>query len=185
MIWFDLDQGDHVATDLGTALSQRPLPPPTHRATRDRTRPRLVVVSSDTETVQLLRDTLADSYEISALTQPPSITAIDASDPDVVIVGMRRGGLTADQIVALASRHMRLRSVPIVVMSGDPNLLHDAGRLSSFPGVSFVLLPFDVETIRSVIDSVVRTSAVPRSIRLPDMCPHGFDVADEHCRRCS
>ena len=174
-----------MATNIGGAPSRGPLTAPTHGTAPLNAWPRLVVVSSDTEIVQLLRDTLADTYEISALTQPPSITAIDSRDPDVVIVGMCRGGLTADEIVALASRHMRLRSVPIVVMSGDPDLLQDAGRMSTFPGVSFVLLPFDVETIQSVIDSVVRKSAMPRSIRLPDMCPHGFDVADEHCRRCS
>ena len=174
-----------MATNIGVAPSRRPLTAPTHGTPPLNARPRLVVVSSDTEIVQLLRETLAHSYEIAALTQPASITAIDSRDPDVVLIGTREGGLTADEIVALASRHMRLRSVPIVVMSGDPDLLHDAGRMSTFPGVSFVLLPFDVETIRSVIDSVVRTSAMPRSIRLPDMCPHGFDVADEHCRRCS
>jgi DNA-binding NtrC family response regulator len=174
-----------LATNIGVAPSPRPLTAPTRGTPRLNARPRLVVVSSDAEIVQLLRDTLANRYEISALTEPPSITAIDSRNPDVVIVGVRRGGLTADEIVAMASRHMRLRSVPIVVMSGDPNLLHDAGRLSSFPGVSFVLLPFDVETIRSVVDSAVRQNAMPRSIRLPDMCPHGFDVADEHCRRCS
>jgi hypothetical protein len=114
-----------------------------------------VLVSCDGELAELLRDILTETYEVAALPHPATIGDIDAADPDVVLVGLSDGGLRPDELVALAARHMRLHAVPFVLMAPDPDLLEHAGRLSQFPGASVLGLPFDLDTIQSVVHSVV------------------------------
>jgi hypothetical protein len=136
---------------------------------------------------QLLLDILAGDYDVTALVRSARVADIDAVAPDLLLVGPSEGGgLKSDELVALAARHVRLRAVPVVVLSADPELLQHAGRLSHFAGVSLVSLPFDVDTLRSAVSSVsgVGRPAQPRSSRLPDLCAHGFDVASGRCRRC-
>jgi hypothetical protein len=110
---------------------------------------------------ELLNDILIDHYDVIPQAHPTTITAIDSDQPDVVIVGTSDGGLAPDEIVALAASHMRLRQVPFVVMSFGPNLLERARRLSGHPAVRLVSLPFDADTVRSVVNSVM--APVPSS----------------------
>jgi hypothetical protein len=176
-------QGDTLATELSAPITDRRLPVSARIPEPATARPRLVVVSCDAEMAQLLQD-IMEAYDVTGLPHPVSMTAIDAEDPDVLLVGTSEGGLTPDQIVALAAAHMRLRQVPILVMSAEPDLLEDARRMSRFPGVRLVSLPFDLETISSVLHSVVRPARPRSSARLPETCRHGFYVVGEHCRRC-
>jgi hypothetical protein len=172
-----------LATNLSAPITERPLPTPAHIPELGTSRPRLVVVSCDPEMRQLLQD-IAEGYDVTGLSHPVSMTAIDVEEPEVILVGTSEGGLTPDQIVALAASHIRLRQVPIVVMTAEPDLLADARRMSRFPGVRLVSLPFELDTILSVLQSVVRPAAAPLSRRLPETCRHGFDVVGGHCPRC-
>jgi len=157
---------------------------PTPRLSSQVARPRVVVVSCDGEMSQLLRDILGDDYDVTAVAEPTSMVGIDAADPDVLLVGLSiGGGLTSDEIVALAARHMRLRTVPVVLLSTDPNLLQHAGRLSHSAGVTLLSLPFDLETVLSAFGAAVQR-AQPGAGRLPAVCRHGFDVVGDRCPRC-
>jgi hypothetical protein len=140
----------------------------------------MVAVSCDAEMVELLREIFGDDYEVTAPPHPASITAIDAGDPDVLLIGTSDGGLTPGEIVVLAAAHMRLREVPMIVLTPDPDVLQDAGRMSLFPRVSFVALPFDLDTIRSVLHSIARAAVVSRSTHRAGYRDRGFDVGTEH-----
>jgi hypothetical protein len=137
--------------------------------------------------VDLLRDVLMDSYDVGTPQPPASVAAIDAFAPDVVIVGTADDGRTQHELIADAAGHVRLHDVPFVLMSADPNLLDHAGRLSMFPHVRLVSLPFDLDTIRSVTDAAARASRAStmhaaRFTKRAAPCPHG--LSSDACRRC-
>jgi hypothetical protein len=82
---------------------------------------------------------------------------------------------------------VRLRDVPFVLMSADPDLLNHAGQLSMFPHVSLVSLPFDFDTIRSVTDAAARSGRAmvwnaTWFVDRADRCPHGLPSVG--CARC-
>lgn len=150
--------GNPLTTNFEHARTARRRPAPLHRPQPSRTPPRLLVIEHDPEMHALLRDILADDYVITEPPAPVSIAAIDAEDPDVMLMGIDDGaspsGLTSDEIAALASRHMRLYHVPIVILTADAAVL--GPRLTNLNGVTVVSLPFDLDTIRCVLRSVVR-----------------------------
>jgi hypothetical protein len=150
-----------MATHPGPSLADRAQPVPGAGRRAGISRPRVVVVCSGVEMTELLNDILIDHYDVIPQAHPTTITAIDSDQPDVVIVGTSDGGLAPDEIVALAASHMRLRQVPFIVMSFGPNLLERARRLSGHPAVRLVSLPFDADTVRSVVNSVM--APVPSS----------------------
>lgn len=126
-------------------------------------RQRIVVVDDEPELVQLFVDIFSDDYEVIAAPTPVAIAGIDALDPEVMLIGTVAPGslaaLTADEIVALARRHMRLRHVPIIVLSANPHVFREAQRLAGVTGVTVVSLPFDLATIQYVLSSVRRQAA--------------------------
>lgn len=150
-----------MTTDLSSP--EHPLLTTIRSAMPPERRLRLVVLERDTEMLALLTDILAGDYEIAAPPDPISITAVDMQEPDVLLVGTVEG-LTPVEIVALASRHMGLRRVPIILLSADGDVLADASRLTRYRSVTVVSLPFDVDTIRAVVDSVARHAANPASV---------------------
>jgi hypothetical protein len=144
-----------LASHPSPAFTERSLPFPAPHSQVVTSRPRVVVVSSGVDMAHLLEDLLSDDYDVLAQPHPTTITAIDGDEPDVVIVGTLDGGLTPEEIVALAARHLRLRHVPIIVMTFGPDLLEGARRLSRDSRVRLVSLPFDADTVRSVVNSVM------------------------------
>src|SRR5688500_12682987 len=172
--------------EMTTDLSQLPITSrPTPLIERRISKPRLVVLACDPDMVEVLGDVLADDYEVSAPPHPASIGAISAEEPDAVLIGTLAGGLTPDELVALMASHMLLHGVPVVVMSAQPDVLGHAGRMPHLAGVTLLSLPVDVETVRLVVEAAIRKAHRPTSGRLADLCPHGFDVASESCRRCA
>jgi hypothetical protein len=144
-----------VGSNPSPSITERSLSLPAASTQTATLRPRVVVISSGVEMTQLLQDILVDDYDVISQPHPTTITAIDAKDPHVVIVGTLDGGLKPEEIVALAAGHMRLRHVPLIVMSFGSNLLEGARRLSWHPGVRLVSLPFDADTVLSVVNSVM------------------------------
>lgn len=140
-----------------------------HRSTRSRrtvpprARPRLTVVEHDADMLALLRQLLGEDFEIAVPKAPLTVSAIDAERPDVVLIGtVERGGTTAvtpEEIVGLAARHRGLRRVRTVLLSADPTVLGRAAQLAGLSGVTVVAMPFDADTIRSVMRSVARDVA--------------------------
>ena len=135
--------------------------------------------------IAVLRDVFADDYEVVTPAHPATIVAIDAEEPDVLLVGTLGGGLTPDELVTLTTRHMRLSAVQIVLLSAEPNVLANAGRLKQHSGVTVLSLPTDLETILCVVDTVARAGHAQRPSRLPDLCSHGFDVAEARHSGCA
>ena len=64
-------------------------------------------------------------------------------------------------------------------------MLRDAERLAGATGATVVSLPFDIETIQCVLQSVARKATTPAQIRLGELCHHGFDVIDGACWQCA
>lgn len=170
---------------MSTAIStSRGMTTPVAAAELAATPPRVVVLERDIEMVTLLREIVGADYQVVAPAGPPSIVAIDAEDPDIMVIGGLDPGLTADDIIALAARHMRLHDVPIILLSADADVLTDAGRLTQHPSVTVLSLPFDVDSVRGVLLGLSRQAAQRDSMRLPRICAHGFDVAEGRCARC-
>jgi hypothetical protein len=147
---------------MTTELGQSPIAPLLSTSTRTKhrmSRPRLVVLACEPDMIDVLREVLANDYEISAPPHPAGIGAIDAEEPHAVLVGTLDGGLTPDELVALTRSHMRLHDVPIVVMSAQPDVLGHAGRMPHLAGVTLLSLPVDVETIRLVVEAALRDPA--------------------------
>lgn len=171
---------------MTTDLSQLPITSrPTPLIERRISKPRLVVLACDPDMVEVLSDVLADDYDVTAPRHPATMGTIAAEEPDAVLVGTLEGGLTAQELVTLMTRHMRLHGVPVVLMSAQPDLLGHAGSTPHLAGVTLLSLPVDVETVRLVVEAAIREAHRPTSGRLADLCPHGFDVASESCRRCA
>lgn len=109
---------------------------------------------------ELLRDIFSDDYEVTAVAGPVSIAGIDELEPDVIVMGAVDPGpvqgLATAEIVFLATRHMRLHRVPIVVLAAHPVPLRQAERLL---GATVVGLPFDLETIECVLKAAARHAA--------------------------
>ena len=144
-----------MASHPGPSIAERSLSLPAPSVQTATSRPRVLVISSDVEMAQLLQDILVDDYDVIAQPHPTTITAIDGEEPDVVIIGTLDGGLQPEEIVALAARHLRLRHVPMIVMSFGSDLLEGARRVSGDSSVRLVSLPFDADTVLSVVNSVM------------------------------
>ncbi len=151
-------------------------------------RPRLVMLEDDTDLATLLRDVAGDDYDLVPVRRDATIAAIDAMEPDVILVGAWAGesstALAPTDIASLAARHMRLHRVPIVVLTADVRLL-GGNRLAELGGATLMSLPVDLETFRSVLTSVSRRATPPAAMSLPELCGHGFEIAAEPCAQCS
>lgn len=152
------------------------------------TRPRLVVLEDDPDIVALFGDIAADEYDLVALPRETHVPAIDAQEPDVLLIGTvtsdSSSALTPQELAGLAARHMRLHRVPIVILTADAELLGDR-RLAELSAATLVSLPFDIKTMLCVLKSVSRHEGSPVRMTLPELCHHGFDVSGDDCAYCS
>jgi hypothetical protein len=151
-------------------------------------RPRLVMLEDDTDLVTLLCDVVGDEFALVPVSRDATIATIDAMEPDVILIGAWVGesstALAPTDIASLATRHMRLDRVPIVVLTADVRLL-GGSRLADLGGATLMSLPVDLETFRSVLTSVSRRATPAAAMSLPELCAHGFEIAAEYCRQCS
>jgi hypothetical protein len=154
-------------------------------AMRVRQLPRLVTVDEDASTLQLLLDVAGADFEVTSLISPVTMPEIAAAEPDLILIGGMGcdggAGLTTEEIVTLAARHMTLRAVPIVLMTSDP-VMAQGERLRAHPSITLVSVPFDAQTIRAVLASVSRRAVRGSAARLPAVCVHGYDGGS--CPRC-
>ena len=84
-------------------------------------------------------------------------------------------------MLALASRHVRLYRVPVVVLTPDP-VLGATQRIAQSVSVTLVAMPFDVETLRCVMRSVAWHRS-PVGMGLTRLHSHEFKLSKIDCPR--
>ncbi len=123
----------------------------------ERQRPRITVINDHDAFLDLIADALGGSagYDVvTHLTNATSIEAIAADHPDLLMVDLRRAaqeGLTGWQIVTLARVHPQLRSVPVIICSGDVRFLQErSAELSAMGDVHSLEKPFDLAALEEL-----------------------------------
>lgn len=158
-------RGTLLSTGFVKAPMRRRPPNSARRGTSRSRRPRVVLMDADREFAELLVEIFEDDYEVVTRPRPTTLAEIDVNGADVVIIGtvdpQSRAAVARDEIVARIRRHVGERTVPIVILSCGPNVLGEAEGLAGIGGVTVVMLPFDLDTIESVLESVA-----PRAKRL-------------------
>jgi CheY-like chemotaxis protein len=173
------DVGTNIAADV-----VRPLPV----AREWREHPRIVVAGHDPDLTQLLTELLRPEYDVVTLDGAPTLAGFDAAQPDAILLGTSacrsQAALRPHEIATLASRHMRLQRVPMIVLAATADPLTDARQFSDASAVTVIRLPFDAISFLSAVRSVAQAARVELAGRIPDVCVHGFGAADDGCHRC-
>ena len=172
-----------VGTNIAANLL-RPLPV----AREWREHPRIVVAGHDPDLTQLLTELLRPEYDVVTLDGAPTVAGLAAAKPDAILLGTSACGsqatLRPHEIATLASRHMRLQGVPMIVLAATAEPLKDAGRFSDASAVTVIRLPFDAISFLSAVRSVAMDARLELAGRIPHVCVHGFGAADDGCHRC-
>ena len=124
------------------------------RASSSRRR-RVTVIDDQEDFLELMMDVLSPRHDV-AIFSGHDLTPDDVVDsrPDLLVIDLRlaRGDLQGLDIVRLARAHRDLKTVPIVVCSGDPLALDGrAEALSSAGNTATLLKPFSLETVEEIV----------------------------------
>ena len=150
----------------------------------------MTVISDDSLLCSVMGDALAESHQVRRAPRGASMSRLADTQPDVLVVGpiasaSSASTLTAWQIVALVRAHRELRRVPIVVLASDLSaVMADPGVLSAHDGVHALGIPFDLDTLTSVLASVQRAVQAEREA-LPVYCSHGYESGPDGPADCS
>ena len=121
---------------------------------------RVSVVHRERELVELMRAAFGAKYDVTG--SPASMTTIAGQRPNLLVVGPSTSdgaSLGSWEIVALARAHRHLRTVPIIVLSCDLDGLMASGtQLGAYPNVHVIGMPFELEVIHGVVNSVNRAA---------------------------
>jgi two-component system response regulator QseB len=107
-------------------------------------RPRVVIFEDDGDTAALLREIL-DGEGFDALTadRRTPLDVVARHRPRLLLLDVILGRLRGSDVRA-ALRRAGLAHVPIVLLSGKPDLEHDVRELGA---VAFVPKPFDIDQL--------------------------------------
>ena len=111
---------------------------------------RILVVDDDTRIVDRLVTLLSERHEaVAASNGFDALKHLDAQPFDVVLLDLRMPGLDGKGLIeALKARG---QSLPIVLMSANPNLPEQARKL----GITHYLTkPFDLEQLETLVEQV-------------------------------
>ncbi|HET6379484.1 MAG TPA: response regulator [candidate division Zixibacteria bacterium] len=136
---------------------------------------RIVVVDDNVETLDLVRDILAEGGYVVDVT--PAVDAglheIRDARPDLIIVDLL---LSPDQrwlsgwdVVRLARSHAELHRLPIIVISADPGrLATHRGEAARLGNVRLMTKPFGVDELLEAVRELLSGGAAEASGPGPD-----------------
>jgi CheY-like chemotaxis protein len=143
----------------------------------------MAVISDDATLCAAMHDALADSHDVTLVPPTTPMTRLASMRPDMLAVGPVAPSMSGHpgvvwDIVARARQHPELRAVPILVLTADlDGALATSGLLSAHQQVHVIGLPFDLDTLTSVLASMERDRlSAARTDRVPDVCSHGFEL---------
>jgi PAS domain S-box-containing protein len=118
-------------------------------------RRRITIVDDHAEFLDLLRELLADRYDVTTFSghELSPGTIIDSA-PDLLIVDLRLGthDLQGSEIVTLVRAHRHLRTLPIVVCSADAGGLKAHGEELLVGNTAVLPKPFTLDRLEEVVE---------------------------------
>ena len=126
---------------------------------------RVTILDDDADLLDLLRDIfLSEGCVVAAFRDAlPGLDEIAASRPELIVVDLgmnpHRDQLSGLQIIHSARSGEKLRDVPIIVSSADPQALADAWPdLMQRGDIHQLAKPFDLETFDRVVQTALGRS---------------------------
>lgn len=118
-------------------------------------RSRITVIDDHPEFLEVMVELLAVDHEVTAISAlEVGFEYVVDSRPDLLIVDLRldSGNLQRADIVTLARAHRHLRTVPIVVCSGDVRALNDGtDAILNAGNTAVVIKPFTLDAMEEIV----------------------------------
>lgn len=122
---------------------------------------RVTVVNDNENFLELVREILEDErYDTTTIDgeRPEALRQIRASRPDVLMIDLRLGsdGLHGWDIAQQVRADDRLKSVPILICSGDMMALHElAPELSEGRDLAVLAKPFAIDELCDTVERLL------------------------------
>lgn len=112
----------------------------------------ILVVEDDKEFAESLAEVLRDEgYGVTVFTMPEDAIEwlLSGRQVALVLLDLRTPGMSAQRFRALMVSTPALRDMPVVVVSGDPNIRRIAGAIGASDALS---KPVDIERLLETVD---------------------------------
>lgn len=84
---------------------------------------RILAVDDDLDTLELIRMTLKDEFDVLTLSNPMDIYEyIEIFEPDLLLLDIMMPKLTGFQVIELLSKNPRFRTIPIIILSAKDSV---------------------------------------------------------------
>ncbi len=122
------------------------------------TRARITILNDNPEFLELMSELLdGRDYETVALeAETTNADELAATTPDLLIIDLRLGSgeafMTGWELVLVAKMHPVLKSVPVILCTGDAQFIRERGdEIRRAAGVHPILKPFRLDEMETLI----------------------------------
>jgi len=125
-----------------------------------------LVVEDDKEFAESLAEVLRDEgYRVTVFTMPEDAIEwlLSGRQAALVLLDLRTPGMSAQRFRALLVSTPSLRDMPVVVVSGDPNIRRIAGAIGASDALS---KPVDIERLLETVDRHCQSRPSPDGPRV-------------------
>lgn len=126
----------------------------------------ILVVEDDKEFAESLAEVLRDEgYRVTVFTMPEDAIEwlLSGRQAALVLLDLRTPGMSAQRFRALLVSTPSLRDMPVVVVSGDPNIRRIAGAIGASDALS---KPVDIERLLETVDRHCQSRPSPDGPRV-------------------
>ena len=126
----------------------------------------ILVVEDDKEFAESLAEVLRDEgYRVTVFTMPEDAIEwlLSGRQAALVLLDLRTPGMSAQRFRALLVSTPTLRDMPVVVVSGDPNIRRIAGAIGASDALS---KPVDIERLLETVDRHCQSRPSPDGPRV-------------------
>ncbi|MDK2971258.1 MAG: hypothetical protein PWP23_1013 [Candidatus Sumerlaeota bacterium] len=115
--------------------------------TVEESRPRILALDDNDDTLELIRLALVDEYDVLTLTNPmDTYELIDMFEPDLLIVDVMMPKITGFQLVEMLRRSPRTRDLPVIILSAK-DTARDIKHGYKMGASLYLTKPFDPERL--------------------------------------
>jgi two-component system sensor histidine kinase ChiS len=109
--------------------------------------PRVLAVDDDKDMLEVIRLTLADSYDVLTLSNPmDTYEMVDLFEPDLIIMDVMMPRITGFQLLELFQKNPRTRSLPVMILSAK-SASHEIKHGYTLGAKLYLTKPFEPERL--------------------------------------